>query len=96
MSWWNKVVDTLEGALGIPTTHEKNLMNEQAFHQMEAYKEQTRLTQGEIDRAREEKSAEKRRIEEKQIRALRRNFRPAGFLNNAQGPATGVGNKLGA
>jgi len=63
--------------------------------QMQAYKDQTELARQEIERVRGEKNAEKRRIEEKQIRTLRRNYRPAGFLNNDQGPATGVTDKLG-
>lgn len=57
--------------------------------QINAYKEQTNLARDELNRKRGEQEAEKRKINEKQIRALRRNYRPAGFLNNAASAPTG-------
>lgn len=65
---------------GIPTEDEKRnqmkLMNEQ----MKAYKDQTELTRQAINEKRNAEQIEKRRIEEKQIRSLRRNYSSQGFL----------------
>lgn len=48
--------------------------------QVSAYREMTEITKAEIARKRGEEVTEKRRIEEKQIRALRRNNRSQGLL----------------
>ena len=90
--------DVYHKATGAPTAAEKrdqaNMMNEQ----IRAYREQTELAKKQMDDARAAKDVEKRRINEKQIRSLRNNFRPAGgFLNN-QGnaqPNAGLGNSSG-
>jgi hypothetical protein len=77
---------------GQPSSDEKKLMNEQ----MKAYKEQTALTKDELNRAKDQQVAEKRRIQEKQIRALRgRSSR--GFLGTTSPEATTPGSsaKLG-
>lgn len=58
-----------------------------AILQANAYKEQTKLAQEEINRKREEQAVERRRIDEKQIRSLRRNRSARGFLGSAA-PAT--------
>jgi uncharacterized protein YpuA (DUF1002 family) len=76
--------------LGLDNSNEaKRAANEQ----MKAYKEQTRVTNEAITEARNSKAAEKRRLDEKQIRRLRHNFRPQGFLDNTAGSA--VTDKLG-
>ena len=59
--------------------------------QIEAYKKQTELATSEIDRVRGEENAEKRRVNEKQIRSTRRGHSNAGFLNND----AGISNTLG-
>lgn len=52
--------------------------------QIKAYKEQTNLAKEQLAQKRNEQVAEKRKINEKQIRALRNSYGPAGFLNNAK------------
>lgn len=84
----DRIDDSLGGAFNRLTGHmsaaerreQGNMVNEQ----INAYKEQTRLAKEETDRKRGETAAAKRKVEEKQIRSLRRNYRPAGFLNNAK------------
>lgn len=57
--------------------------------QIDAYRQATELTQKQIDQVQNEKAVAKRQVNEKQIRALRNNYRPAGgFLNN-QGSTLG-------
>lgn len=97
MSWWTNVRDGIEKAatLGLYDPKEsRRLEADQRYamnDQIRDYKELTAITKAETDRKRGEQAMEKRRIEEKQIRSLRRNFRPAGFLDNA----AGVNEKLG-
>jgi len=98
-----KIIDRgssiISNAIGRQTASEKraaqNMMNEQ----IKAYKDQTNLAREELNRKQGEMKSEKRRIEEKQIRHLRRSYRPSGFLNNQQNevgnPETGVSAKLG-
>lgn len=53
---------------------------------IKSYMERSKLEQEEIDKAREQKDVEKRRVQEKQIRALRNTYRPAGgFLQQNAG-----------
>lgn len=65
--------------------------------QIKAYREQTELTREEIKKKQSSLDADKRRVEEKQIRALRNNYRPRGILSSQNGaaPASGVSDKLG-
>lgn len=100
----DKTTDFLHNITGIPTADEKRNIQRQVADQIKAYKDQTAITEQQINETRAEKAVEKRRINEKQIRSLRNNYRPAGgFLNN-QGQAQsspGIGgsgplpNKLG-
>jgi hypothetical protein len=87
-------------ATGTPTADDMRNQQYAINDQIKAYKDQTALTQKEIDTARSQQDVEKRRINEKQIRALRNDFRPVGgFLNNQQAPlgnSTGLPNKLGS
>ncbi len=63
--------------------------------QIKAYKEATELSQKELAATQAEKDVEKRRINEKQIRALRNSYRPSGgFLNNQNAGSLGSGNEL--
>ncbi len=94
--------DVVSDITGMPSASEKreqaNLINDQ----IKAYKNQTELTEKQINATRAEKDAQKRLINEKQIRSLRNNYRPAGgFLNNQARAGsdltsnTGLPNKLG-
>jgi|SRR5580698_6316221 hypothetical protein len=78
---------------GQPSDAEKKLMKEQ----MRAYKEQTEITKNEINRAKDEQLVEKRRIQEKQIRALRGKSSSRGFLGTTSPEAStpGTSSKLG-
>lgn len=85
MSIWGKITDVVSdiahGITGLPTAKERRSQQNMMSEQIKAYREQTRIAKDEIDRKRGEEAIEKRRINEKQIRSLRRNFRPAGFLD---------------
>lgn len=70
----------------------RRMMNEQ----MKAYKNQTELTRKELERTRGEADAQKRRIQEKQIRALRRNYRPQGLLGVGEPASSDMSSSLGA
>lgn len=83
--------DLVKGALGLPTADEKRKQAQAIQGQVDAYKKQTELAQSEIDRKRGEEQIEKRRIEEKQIRSLRHNFKPAGFLDSGDDLASTLG-----
>jgi len=72
---------TYHAVTGAPTAQEKRAQANAVNAQVNAYKEQTRMAQEEINAKRGEMAVEKRRVQEKQIRSLRRSFRPAGFLN---------------
>jgi hypothetical protein len=78
---------------GRPDKDQQKLMNEQ----MKAYKEQSALTRDELNRVKDEQVAEKRRIQEKQIRALRGRSSSRGFLGTTSPEATtpGTSTKLG-
>lgn len=71
---------------------QQNAMNEQ----IKSYKDQTALSQKMLADTQAQKDVERRRINEKQIRALRNSYRaPGGFLNNGSGPTPPAGG-LGA
>lgn len=72
---------------------QRHLINEQ----IKSYQEQTQLTKDELNRVQTEKDAEKRRVEEKQIRALRRNYRAssAGLLGQGEPATEDTSNQLG-
>ena len=94
MSWydpWDIASETYHLVTGQPTAKEKRSMAADMKSQMDEYRKARELTEQQINTARDEKRAEKRRIEEKQIRGLRNNYRsPGGFLNNQK---AGLGNE---
>jgi len=90
-------------ATGLPTASEKRDQAKLVKDQIEAYKQQTSMAEEQLNEARASREVEKRKVNEKQIRNLRHNYRPAGgFLNNrgltaAGGSETGdISNKLGS
>ena len=109
MSLWNYVTDpfgTLDkvndigtdvwhGATGIPTEDAKRNTAKAMSDQIQAYKDQTEMTRNELNSKRDEVNAQKRRVEEKQIRALRRNRGVQGFLGSDQQSQPGMSAKLG-
>ena len=84
MSWWTDLRDTVEyvGTAGMydpgksrqNDRDQRNMVNAQ----IKAYQDQTNLAKQQLDEARNATQAEKRRVEEKQIRSLRRNYRSSG------------------
>ena len=106
---WDKTTDALHAVTGMPTADEKRNQQRMITDQIQAYKDQTELSRKAIDETRAQKDIEKRKINEKQIRSLRNNYRPqGGFLNNQGNSApgatspllgsgnTGISDKLGA
>lgn len=72
------------------TAREKQIqmMNDQ----METYRKEQKLIQDERGRLKSEKEEEQRRINEKKIRSMRRQYRSPGFLEE---PASAPADKLG-
>jgi len=89
-----KIGGLVQHALGIPDASEKRRQNQLITDQVDAYKKQTEIAQSEIAQKRDEQNVERRRIDEKTIKSLRRNFKPAGFLGSED--IAGLPNKLGA
>ena len=63
--------------------------------QMRNYMDQTEITRKELDTKRDQVQAEKRRVEEKQVRSLRRNYRAPGFLGGGESSQPDMTSKLG-
>lgn len=101
MSWWTRFRDEAidVGTLGAvnprQSRHQEAEMQQAYNEQMNAYKQQTELTRQEIDRVRAEEDVQKRRIEEKQIRALRRNYSSQGLMQTPAGTPNDMNDKLG-
>ncbi len=87
--------NNFHAATGIPTAESKRAAASQIENQVKAYKEQSELARQEIDTKRGEIAAEKRRVNEKQIRSLRRSHSVNGFLGSAQTEQPGMSDKLG-
>lgn len=98
MSWWTDVRDTFEkvatfGAYDPWKSRQADRdQRDMVNAQIKAYQDQTALAKQQLDEARAQTDAEKRRVNEKQIRTLRRNYRAqgasAGLLGVGQ-PANG-------
>jgi phage shock protein A len=97
MSIWDSIKDVGKGILDTITgkgdRDQKKLLNQQ----MKDYQEQSRITKEELAKARGAEVAEKRRIQEKQIRSLRGKASSRGFLgsSNAESGNQGLGTQLG-
>lgn len=71
---------------------QKQMLNDQ----IKSYQEQTELSKQEMNRAKDSQDAEKRRIQEKQIKAVRRQSSMRGFLGTSGDEMdTGVNSTLG-
>lgn len=81
MSWWTKARDAVErvatAGLYNPEASRAAEREQRAMiaQQIKAYKDQTELTRKQLDETRAATMAEKRRVEQKQIRGLRSNYR---------------------
>lgn len=103
MSWWTDVRDTVEyvGTAGLydPKKSRQNDRDQRDMvnSQIKAYQDQTAMARQQLDEARDATNAENRRVNEKQIRALRRNYRAqsAGLLGVGQPANPDMDAKLG-
>lgn len=96
----NKLGAAFNRITGHLSAAERREQANQVNEQVKAYKEQSNLAKSELDRVRGEQATEKRRINEKQIKQLRRHFRPAGLLDHAreakaEQPIGGINQNLG-
>jgi chromosome condensin MukBEF MukE localization factor len=87
--------DVYHSATGTPTADERRFQQKMIREQVKAYKDQTELAKEEIARKRGEQDVEKRKINEKQIRSLRRTTRTHGILNATENPQNDMSSKLG-
>lgn len=101
MSWWTNLRDgyiTFQTA-GLYNPRESRRTEADARYaingQIKAYKEQTELTRKEIDRVKNEEAVEKRRVNEKQIRSLRHNYRSSGMLGGGDASQADMSQNLG-
>jgi hypothetical protein len=103
MSWWTDLRDTVEyvGTAGMydPKKSRQNDRDQRDMvnSQIKAYQDQTNLAKQQLDEARKSTEAEKRRVEEKQIRSLRRNYRSqgAGLLGVGNPASQDMNSQLG-
>lgn len=87
--------DAFHKVTGMPTEDEKRNQQRMMSDQIKAYREQTEITRKEVETKRNEQAVQKRRIEEKQIRALRRNYRSGGILGTQPSTQPDMSSKLG-
>lgn len=99
---WNKRVSDFERKAfnkitGRPSADEKRNQQYAMNDQIKAYQDQTALAKQQLDEARNATTAEKRRVEEKQIRSLRRNYRTqsVGMLGVGSPDTSDMNQKLG-
>lgn len=99
MSWWTKLRDKY---VNIETMGLKNPERDRETRglikdQIRSYQEQTNIAKDQLAQIRNEQDVQKRRIEEKQIRSLRRNYRAAnvGLLGVGSPATSDTTSKLG-
>lgn len=84
MGWfndaWDSVTDFAHNVTGIPTADAKRNAAKAMNSQINAYRDMTAITKQQITEAKNSQIAEKRRVDEKQIRGLRRNYRTQGIM----------------
>lgn len=83
---------------GAPTAAEKRSQANMVNEQIKAYKDQTALSQQQLDETRAQKDVVRRQINEKQIRSLRNSSgtNRGGFLNQGTTNASNPPSTLGA
>lgn len=80
---WDITTDVLHSVTGLPTADQKRNAARMVTDQMNAYKKQTELAQSVTEQARQERLMNKRRLDEKQVAAIRGRFAPSGFLGQS-------------
>lgn len=68
---------------GTPTSKEKREQSRLVNEQIKAYQDQTEISKAALAQAKDAEQVEKRRIQEKQIRSLRRTSSARGFLGSS-------------
>lgn len=92
---WGIASETYHAVTGTPTESQKRQQANEVNAQVKAYKDQTEITRQEMATKSAETANEKRRVEEKQIRSLRNNYRAQSFLGAQDSSQSGMTNKLG-
>lgn len=85
MGIFDFITDPIKKVVGMPTSKDIKKQKKEINAQIKAYQQQTELTRQQLQAAKDQETAEKRRVEEKQIRALRRSNRSQGFLGTSLG-----------
>lgn len=100
MGIFDKIGGFVNKITGRESASEKRQRASDVQAQIDAYKKSTELAEKQIKDAQASKDVEKRKINEKQIRSLRNNYRPAaGFLQNqrlTESNPNELTNKLGS
>ena len=106
MSFWGDIKDNIGqvlagglGTLGLyngkqnreKEREQRDLVNTQ----IKAYQDQTNLTKQQLDESRKSTESQSRRVQEKQIRSLRRNYRAQGLLGVGNPATQDMSNQLG-
>ena len=97
MSWWTNIRDTWTkvSSLGL-YDRERDLDQRRLVNsQIKAYQDQTNLAKQQLDESRKSTEAQSRRVQEKQIRSLRRNYRAQGLLGVGNPATQDMSNQLG-
>jgi hypothetical protein len=95
---WGIASTTYHAVTGAPTAAERRAAQNAMQSQINFYKNQTEITNQEINEKRAQEATEKRRVEEKQIRALRGSHGVGGLMDSPDiGPTdqNDLSNKLG-
>ena len=87
--------DLYHSVTGTPTADEKRNTQKAMNDQIKAYRDQTELTRNELNRVANETQIEKRRVQEKQIRSLRGQYRAKSLLGGSSAGQDDLSNKLG-
>lgn len=99
MAFFDKVIKTATlGIIDPKKNRDREREAQRAINaQVKAYRDQTELARQELERTRGEQDIEKRRVQEKQIRSLRRNYRAQGIgmLGLGQPAANDMASRLG-
>ncbi|HNC02537.1 MAG TPA: hypothetical protein PLY05_04190 [Agitococcus sp.] len=94
MSWLSKGLKSLEGAVASVIPHQTAAERRMKSDMISAYYSQKENAMAEQQRIGAEKQAQQRRIQEKTIRAMRRQYRSSGFMQPMT-DASGMQSKLG-
>jgi multidrug efflux pump subunit AcrA (membrane-fusion protein) len=95
----NVGADIWHRVTGSPTAQDRRNQQNQINAQIKAYQDQTNLEKQQLDQARDATQEQKRQIEEKQIRSMRRNYRApsagTGLLGVGGSASPDMNNNLG-